>query len=196
MSEKKNELQAEKEFVSREEIGAFVAALSASRRDQAERNERISALRLRGRLDENGREILDPTPVEVPFGHERPQTLQEQIAALLVKPLQPDDSLLEDDDEFLVISPYEQVYDPILGVDISAAEFMANQDAYKKAYEKSTEAMTLEELKSLFPDAVASGESPSQGAGGSQAGAEASGDPGEKKQPPKAAKKAPGAPEE
>ena len=173
MSEQKKEV----EYVSKEEIGAFVAERTADRRDRAERNKRILDIRQRPRIDAEGREVLDPTPVEVPFGHERPQTLQEQIAALLVKPPVPNDELFEEDDEFLVLSPYEQVYDPVLGVEVSAAEFMENQEGYKKAYERSTEALTHSDLQQMFSGVEPSGESPSPSTGGSQAGGETSGDP-------------------
>lgn len=34
-------------------------------------------------INPDGREVLDPTPVEIPLGYQRPATLQEQIARLM-----------------------------------------------------------------------------------------------------------------
>ena len=74
------------QLVSKEEIAEYVRDMTDMRKDAHERNQKILAERHAVRLDENGREVLDPTPAEVPLGHERPATLQEQIARLLVKP--------------------------------------------------------------------------------------------------------------
>lgn len=34
-------------------------------------------------LNEKGQEVLDPTPMAIPFGYQRPPTLQEQIRRLM-----------------------------------------------------------------------------------------------------------------
>jgi hypothetical protein len=142
---------SDEQLVSKEEIAAWVKEANEERKDAIRRNAEIFAARHRSRLDENGAETLDPTPAEVPIGHERPPTLQEQIARLLVKPaIKEDDSLMDDDDEFSVITPYEEVFDPILGRDVSAREFEDNRDAYQALYEQSTAALSLDELRAAL----------------------------------------------
>lgn len=101
-------------------------------------------------LDENGREIPDPIAVEVPAGFKRPETLQEQIRRL-VRSEQFNQSVSEqgmetfeeaedfeiDDDMFDPHSPYEEVFDPILGRGITLQEFHENQGVYEKRFIKA-----------------------------------------------------------
>lgn len=97
------------------------------------------------RLDENGWEVLDPNPVEVPIGAKRPETLAEQVQRLVRTSVsayaqaqgeetweEAEDFDVEDD--FDPSTPYETFFDPVLGKDISPAEFKANADRYREEY--------------------------------------------------------------
>lgn len=92
--------------------------------------------------DEHGREIPDPNPVEVPLGMKRPETLAEQVQRLVRTSVsayaemhgeetfaEADD--LEVDDDFDPSTPYEVDFDPVLGRDITPADFM---DAQKREW--------------------------------------------------------------
>lgn len=94
------------------------------------------------RQDEKGREVPDPTPVEIPLGMKRPETLAEQVQRLVRRQVseyaamhghetfeEADD--LEVDDDFDPSTPYELEFDPVLGREITAADF---QDAQRREY--------------------------------------------------------------
>lgn len=88
--------------------------------------------------DENGHEIPDQTRLEVPLGFKRPETLAEQVQRLVRHSVseyaalhgaetfdEADDLELEDD--FDPSTPYEVEFDPVLGRDITAADFKDHQ---------------------------------------------------------------------
>lgn len=92
----------------------------------------------------DGRSELDNTPLTIPIGFGRPETLAEQIARLIrhsdddrrarSQEDTPDyDEDWEDDDD-QPFSPYELVYDPILNQDVTIKEFFANKEVYRKKY--------------------------------------------------------------
>lgn len=94
------------------------------------------------RLDKEGREIPDPNPVEVPAGMKRPETLAEQVQRLVRTSIsahaalhgqesfeEADDFDIEDD--FDPSTPYETHFDPVIGRDITPADF---QNPEKRAY--------------------------------------------------------------
>lgn len=94
------------------------------------------------RQDENGREVPDPRPVEMPLGMKRPETLAEQVQRLVRRQVseyaamhghetfeEADD--LEIDEDFDPSTPYELEFDPVLGREITAADF---QDAQRREY--------------------------------------------------------------
>jgi hypothetical protein len=94
------------------------------------------------RQDDKGREIPDPNPIEIPAGMKRPETLAEQVQRLVRRQVsdyaamhgketfeEADD--LEIDEEFDPSSPFELEFDPVLGREITAADF---QDAQRREY--------------------------------------------------------------
>lgn len=94
------------------------------------------------RLDAEGREIPDPNPMEVPAGMKRPETLAEQVQRLVRTSIsahaamtgkesfeEADDFDIEED--FDPSTPYETQFDPVIGRDITPADF---QNPEKRAY--------------------------------------------------------------
>lgn len=115
-----------------------------------ERLERIQNLEaaIGFRLDEFGHEVPDPTPVSLPSGFRRPETLQEQVARLVRSRLsqlageQGDDTFEESedfevDDDFDPNTPYEEFFDPALNRAVTPEEFQRNHELYKKRYLKA-----------------------------------------------------------
>ncbi len=98
-------------------------------------------------LNGHGHENLSSKPISLPMGYKIPETLAEQVARLVRKENfhtamgGPEAETFEEADDFDVgddfdpTSPFEQVFDPILQRDITAAEYMTNQAEYKKLYE-------------------------------------------------------------
>lgn len=87
------------------------------------------------RLDEFGREIPDPTPVELPVGFKQQETIAQMVARLVRKDVseyaarndqetfdEADDFTLDEED-FDPHTPYEESFDPTLGRDITPADF-------------------------------------------------------------------------
>lgn len=94
------------------------------------------------RLNELGEEIPDPTPIEIPAGMKRPETLAEQVQRLVRRQVSDYAALhghetfeeaddLEVDEDFDPFTPYETEFDPVLGRDITAADF---KDAQKREW--------------------------------------------------------------
>lgn len=94
------------------------------------------------RLDEEGREIPDPTPIELPLGMKRPETLAEQVQRLVRNQVsqyaalhghetfeEAEDFDIEDDLD--PSTPYELEFDPVLGKELTPADF---QDPEKREY--------------------------------------------------------------
>lgn len=86
------------------------------------------------RQDEKGREIPDPKPLELPIGFKRPESLAEQVQRLVRNQVsqyaamhgeetfeEADDFDIEDDVD--PTTPYEVEFDPVLGKDITPADF-------------------------------------------------------------------------
>lgn len=95
------------------------------------------------RLDKNGHEIPDPTPVALPTGFKRPEMLAETVARLVRREISERADLagfetfeeaedFEIGDDFEPNSPYEQFFDPLLGKDMSVDQFRKNPEKYKK----------------------------------------------------------------
>lgn len=99
------------------------------------------------RLNQKGHEIPDPTPIEIPAGFKRPETLAEQVRRLVrsetfaqemnaagMETFEESEDFEIDDEMFDPSSPYEEVFDPVLGRGITLAEFQANEEIYRKRY--------------------------------------------------------------
>lgn len=102
-------------------------------------------------LTENGSEIPNPTPVEIPAGFKVPESLDERLQRMMRHSLsewasrneaetfdEADDFDIADDDD--PASPYETHFDPVLGHDLSQAEFAARESHYRKKYAEQTKA--------------------------------------------------------
>ena len=110
------------------------------------------------RLDQHGHEVLDRTPLELPAGFRRPETLAEQVQRLVRTSIsdyagekgyetfdEANDFDIEDDP----IEPetaYEEVFDPVLGRGVTPREFMDNQERYRELYDKAGSTMTRSQL--------------------------------------------------
>lgn len=102
-------------------------------------------------MDEQGRELPDPTPLEVPVGFKRPETLAEQVRRLVRSEHfnaerealgeetfdEADD--FDVDDDFDPSTPYEVFFDPVLNREVSPDEFQRNAEGYKKRYLQAQE---------------------------------------------------------
>lgn len=97
------------------------------------------------RLDENGHEILDPNPVEVPLGMKRPESLAEQVQRLVRTSISNHAAMhgletFEESEDFDVgddfdpSTPYEEQFDPVLGVNLTPADF---QDPERREWLKN-----------------------------------------------------------
>lgn len=101
------------------------------------------------RLDENGWELPDGTPVVIPSGFKRPETLAEQVQRIIrteasrraeeagFESFEEADDFDVGEDDFDPDTPYEEVFDPVLQRAITPAEFAARADYYRKAYENA-----------------------------------------------------------
>lgn len=98
-------------------------------------------------LDKDGNEIPDPQPVAIPPGFKVPETMEQMMRRLLRSPEFRDrmnenenDTFEEaedfevDDDTFDPHSPYEEVFDPVLGRGITHDEFVRHRDVYEQRY--------------------------------------------------------------
>lgn len=103
------------------------------------------------RLDKDGREILDDTPMVVSSGLQRPLTLAEQVQRIVRSYSRNQAEAdgfetfeeAEDfdvDDEIDPSSQYEEHFDPILGKGITADEFRRAPDIYRERYLKAQKA--------------------------------------------------------
>lgn len=97
-----------------------------------------------GKIDFYGREIPDPTPLRVPGGFKRPETLQEQVARLVRGAIsreaeeagfetfdEAEDFDVEDD--FDPRTPFEVVFDPVLG-EITPHDLRKFEGEYRRKY--------------------------------------------------------------
>lgn len=100
------------------------------------------------RLDKFGHEVPDPTPLSLPSGFRRPETLQEQVRRLVRTQLsqaaaeQGEETFEESedfdvDDDFDPSTPFEVFFDPALNREVSADEFARNHEKYKQRYMKA-----------------------------------------------------------
>lgn len=98
-------------------------------------------------MDEYGREIPDPHPMEIPLGHKRPETLAEQVQRLVrhsvsaYAALHGHETFAESEDfdvedDFDPSTPYEEEFDPVLGRDLTPAHFLnpETREALKNEY--------------------------------------------------------------
>lgn len=102
----------------------------------------------RRRLDEFGREILDPTPVSIPAGFKRPETMEERVQRLVRTQLSAEaaakgEETFEESEDFEVgddfdpSTPYETFFDPTLGINVTPQEFAKHEPTYRKRYLKA-----------------------------------------------------------
>lgn len=96
-------------------------------------------------LDENGHEVGDPTPIAMPAGFKRPETLAEQVQRLVRTTISTEaaaqgDETFDEADDFDVddevdpSSPYEAFFDPVLGKELTPHEFKQHEAIYRERY--------------------------------------------------------------
>lgn len=104
-----------------------------------------------GRLDARGHEILDPTPMAVPAGFKKPESLAETIQRLVRRGLsdaaasqgfetfEESEDFNVEDETFDPSTPFETFFDPVLNREITPMEFTANAEVYRKRYQTAQE---------------------------------------------------------
>lgn len=97
-------------------------------------------------LDGHGWEVPDQTPLEVPAGFRKPETLAETVRRLTRGNLSDladknEFDSFEDAEDFEIpddpddpTTPYEEFFDPVLGRGITAQEFKDNYEVYRERY--------------------------------------------------------------
>lgn len=97
------------------------------------------------RLNAFGHEVLDPTPIAVPAGFKRPETLAEQVQRLVRTHISreaaesgyetfEESEDFDVDDDFDPSTPYEEIFDPVLGRGVTPDEFIRNEQRYRQLY--------------------------------------------------------------
>lgn len=112
-------------------------------------------------LDDKGREVPDPNPLEIPVGFKRPESLAEQVRRLVrseqlsqsvqaqgFETFEESEDFEIDDDMFDPSSPYEEVFDPVLGRGITLDEFRRNEAVYAQRFMKAEQSAHEEMLRS------------------------------------------------
>lgn len=102
------------------------------------------------RLNEAGEEVPDDQPIAVPAGFKVPETMEQMMRRLLRSPefsraadaddidtFEDAEDFEIDDDTFDPHSPYEEVFDPVLGRGITHKEYLDNRAVYEKRYEEA-----------------------------------------------------------
>lgn len=114
---------------------------------------------------ENGREVLDPSPVAMPLGTRRPERLEDQIRRLVRDEryhaaMMGDDTIEEandfdiDEEDFNPASPFETEFDENLGREITPAEWAQNRERLmEEAKKRIRNNYRLEETFSDLEDA-------------------------------------------
>lgn len=114
---------------------------------------------LRAKLDDRGAEKLDPTPMAIPVGFERPLTMEQQVARLMraqyemqskirdmtgvETPEEADDFDIEDD-PIDMTTPYEEHFMP----DVSPEQQITDDPNFKPVPESGTDSGTESPAKS------------------------------------------------
>lgn len=97
-----------------------------------------------GSLDPYGHELPDPTPLRLPSGFRRPETLQEQVARLVRTQISREAEEAgyetfeeaEDfdvDDDFDPSSPFETIFDPVLG-EVTPHDLKTFESEYRRKF--------------------------------------------------------------
>ena len=110
------------------------------------------------RLDKYGHEMPDPKPVEMPAGFKRPESLAETVQRLVRHQVSEEAAAagyetFEEASDFDIPddpidpnTPYEVEFDPILGREVTPAEFRANAEIYKEIYAKEGKNISRDDL--------------------------------------------------
>lgn len=100
-------------------------------------------------LDENGHEVPDPRPMQIPAGFKRPETLQEQVQRLIrgemsrraaeqgMETFEESEDFDIDDDAMDPRTPYEAIFDPVLGKEVTPQEMHERGHVYRERFLKA-----------------------------------------------------------
>lgn len=95
------------------------------------------------RLNADGWEVLDTTPLSLPSGFKRPETLAEQVQRLVRGSISryaeasgaetwEEANDFELDEDFDPTTPYEEFFDPVIGRNVTPDEFRRHEDRYRE----------------------------------------------------------------
>lgn len=132
------------------------------------------------RLDEDGREILDPKPVELPAGMKRPESLAEQVQRLVRRQVSEyaamhgHETFDEADDfdvgeDFDPHTPYEEDFDPVLQRDVTPDDFLnpEKREWLKEQYlQAERNALRAEARQDAIDEAYRASRKPKKGGDG------------------------------
>lgn len=143
---------------------------------------------MKAKLDDNGHELPDPTPLTLPSGFKRPETLEAQIqrlvrGAISRQAAESGYETFEDADDFDIpddtddpFTPYEMEFDPILGREVSPQMLKEGGDRIRTEYvQKAVDHPVMDEMVAKAEKKAARKKNPPSGgsvAGATKAGAE------------------------
>lgn len=116
--------------------------------------------------DDEGREVIDPKPLAIPAGFQRPETLAEQVQRLVQRQVSEAAMLAGEetweeandfdiDEDFDPTTPWETIYDPELGREVSPAEFKEHWPHIKEEMARNLRnRYRLEEIERLERQAL------------------------------------------
>lgn len=112
-------------------------------------------------IDENGREVLDDTPVALPVSFKRPPTLQEQMRAMIkqmsIEASQEGAETLEEADDFDIGDDY----DPTSPYEVHFDHLSDDSQTFGKFFEEQPQRSKEGETTSVDPQSSKEGDSSS-----------------------------------
>lgn len=113
------------------------------------------------RLNPDGSEILDPTPIAIPFGFEQPESLEQKMQRMIrhtvsqaaaeqgFETFEESNDFDVDDDSGDFVSVFEEEFDPVLGRGLTPDEFTRDRAHYEKMYDAAAEPVKKADLGAL-----------------------------------------------
>jgi len=118
------------------------------------------------RLDTDGHEVPDPTPISIPAGFKRPETLAEQVQRLVRTHISREAErtgreTFEESEDFNVgdddapSTPYEEEFDPALGANVTPDELRRSEAVYRdRVVKRAKQANQEAELRTVLREAL------------------------------------------